>query len=30
MAKVTVLYWQNIPSLVEVADSGKVQKRQLS
>ncbi len=30
MARVTVLYWQNIPSLVEVADSGKVQKRQLS
>jgi hypothetical protein len=30
MAKVTVLYWQNIPSLVEAADSGGVQKRQLS
>ncbi len=30
MAKVTVLYWQNIPSLVEAVDSGGVQKRQLS
>jgi len=30
MAKVTILYWQNIPSLVEATDGGKSQKLQLS
>lgn len=30
MAKVTILYWQNIPSLVEASDGGGTHKRQLS
>jgi Virulence factor len=30
MAKVTVLYWQNIPSLVEATDGDKPRKLQLS
>ena len=30
MAKVTILYWQDIPSLVEVREGTKVQKQQLS
>lgn len=30
MAKVTILYWQNIPSLVEASDGAGAHKRQLS
>jgi hypothetical protein len=30
LAKVTILYWQNIPSLVEARDGASVQKQQLS
>jgi hypothetical protein len=30
MAKVTILYWQNIPSLVEATDGDKPHKLQLS
>jgi hypothetical protein len=30
MAKITVLYWQNIPSLVEATDGDKPHKLQLS
>jgi hypothetical protein len=30
MAKVTILYWQNIPSLVEATDGDRPHKRQLS
>lgn len=30
MAKVTILYWQQIPSLVEVRESTNIQKQQLS
>ncbi len=30
MARVTVLYWQEIPSLVEVREGTSVQKHQLS
>ena len=30
MAKVTILYWQQIPSLVEVREGTNIQKQQLS
>jgi hypothetical protein len=30
LAKVTILYWQDIPSLVEARDGTNVQKQQLS